>query len=101
MIELISCDLSPNGSNPQNRPKAVVIANTMKRLPPIKPITFSERYLEIYAPPITAMPVAIPCAAIEPPATANGFCAALRAIVDKKERSPNSAANTRANVLAI
>lgn len=65
------------------------------------PITFSETYLARTPPPSTAIPVAIAWAAIAPPATLIGFCAADRAIVARKERSPNSAAKTKANVLAI
>ena len=62
-------------------------------------MAFSEIYLATYDPPATAIPVAIAWAAIAPTATETGFCAALKAIVDKKERSPNSAANTKPKVL--
>ena len=82
-------------------PRAVVKAKARKRLPLIKPMTFSEIYLEMYAPPDTARPVASPCAAIAPPATLSGFCAALSAIVERNDLSPNSAANTRPKVLRI
>ena len=44
------------------------------------------------------MPVAAACAATAPAATATGFKAADKAIVDKKERSPISAANTNENI---
>jgi hypothetical protein len=40
------------------------------------------------------LPVAVPCAAMAPVATDMGFCAAPRAMVERKDRSPNSAANT-------
>ena len=65
------------------------------------PITFSEIYFATYDPPATAIPVATACAAIAPTATETGFCAALNAIVDKKDLSPNSAAKTSPNVLMI
>ena len=51
-------------------------------------MTFSDRYFDINAPPNTAIPVAEPCAKIAPIATANGFNAALNAIVDRNDRSP-------------
>ena len=80
---------------------AVVAANTKNSSPPIIPKTLSGTYLAMYAPPMTAMPVATACAAIAPVATLTGFCAAERAMVAMKDRSPNSAANTRAKMLAI
>jgi hypothetical protein len=43
-------------------------------------------------------PVAVECAAMAPVATERGFCAAPRAMVERKERSPNSAANTREKI---
>ena len=79
-------------------PSAVVMANTMNKLPPIIPMTFSLKYLDNNTPPATATPVAVACAAMAPVATASGFIAALSAIVEKKERSPISAANTSPNV---
>ena len=65
------------------------------------PIAFSEIYFETYDPPATAIPVARACAAIPPAATETGFWAALRAIVEINERSPNSAAKTNPKVLMI
>lgn len=47
------------------------------------------------------LPVADACATIAPAATPNGFCAAPKAMVVKKERSPNSAAKTKENVCRI
>ena len=47
---------------------------------------------------IIILPVAEAWAIMAPEATANGFWAALRAIVDKNERSPISAAKTNENV---
>lgn len=82
-------------------PTAVVAANIKNSAPPMYPIIFSETYLEMYAPPSTAIPVAIPWAAMAPAQTETGFCAADNAMVARKERSPNSAANTRAKILAI
>ena len=73
----------------------------MNNEPPMKPITRSDIYLAITPPPKTAIPVAAACAAIAPPATLTGFCAADKAIVDKKDRSPNSAANTKVKILNI
>ncbi len=58
-------------------------------------------YLATYDPPATAIPVATACAAMAPTATETGFCAALNAIVDRNDLSPNSAANTSPNVLMI
>lgn len=63
------------------------------------PITLSDKYFATTAPPDTAIPVATACAAIAPVATLKGFCAADKAIVERKERSPNSAANTRPKIL--
>lgn len=85
----------------QKIPRAVVTAKTKNSVPLTRPITFSDIYLAMYEPPYTASPVASPCAAIAPPATLNGFCAALRAIVERKDLSPNSAAKTRPKVLII
>ena len=65
------------------------------------PIALSDRYLAMTAPPATAIPVAMAWAAIAPPATLTGFWAADRAIVERKDRSPNSAANTRPKILKI
>ena len=63
------------------------------------PMTFSDKYLAKTAPPETAIPVATACAAMAPAATLTGFCAADRAMVDKNDRSPNSAAKTKPNML--
>ena len=71
----------------------------MNRTPPIIPMTFSDRYFATTAPPETAIPVATAWAAIAPAATLTGFCAADNAMVDKKDLSPNSAANTNPNIL--
>ena len=71
----------------------------MKSVPPIIPITFSDRYLARAAPPDTAIPVATAWAAMAPAATLTGFCAADKAMVDKKDRSPNSAAKTKPKIL--
>lgn len=76
-------------------------ANTRNKVPEIIPITLSEIYLASTPPPKTAIPVATAWAAMAPTATLKGFCAADNAMVDKKERSPNSAAKTRPNVLVI
>jgi len=38
---------------------------------------------------------------MDPAATETGFCAADSAIMEKKDRSPNSAANTNPNVVTI
>ena len=73
----------------------------MKRVPPMSPMTFSDKYLATTAPPETAIPVAAAWAAIAPAATLTGFCAADKAMVDKKDLSPNSAANTKPNILKI
>ena len=85
----------------QKIPMAVVNAKTKNSVPLTRPIIFSDIYLAIYDPLYTASPVASPCAAIAPPATLNGFWAALSAIVERKDLSPNSAANTRPKVLII
>lgn len=77
------------------------MAKTKNSVPEMMPITFSEMYLAKTDPPPTAIPVATPCAAIAPPATDTGFCAADRAMVERNDRSPNSAANTKAKVDAI
>lgn len=76
-------------------------ANTKKSVPPMIPMTRSERYLATYDPPSTATPVATACAAMAPAATETGFCAADSAMVERKDRSPNSAANTSPKMLAI
>lgn len=85
----------------QKTPKAVVTANTRKSVPPMIPITFSDKYLAKTAPPETAMPVATACAAMAPAATLTGFWAADSAMVDKNDRSPNSAAKTNPKILTI
>jgi hypothetical protein len=85
----------------QKIPKAVVTAKTMKRDPPMIPITRSDRYLATTAPPETAIPVATAWAAMAPAATLAGFWAAERAIVDRKLLSPNSAANTSPKMLKM
>ena len=82
-------------------PNAVVTANIMKRVPPMIPMTFSDKYFAKTAPPETAIAVATAWAAIAPAATLTGFCAADKAMVDKKDRSPNSAAKTKPNILKI
>ena len=76
-------------------------AKTMNRTPPMIPMTFSDRYFAKTAPPETAIPVATAWAAIAPAATLAGFCAAERAMVDKNDRSPNSAAKTKPKMLKI
>jgi hypothetical protein len=65
------------------------------------PITLSDRYLATTAPPETAIPVATACAATAPPATLIGFWAADKAMVDRNDLSPNSAANTSPKMLKI
>ena len=77
------------------------MANTMNNTPPMMPMTFSDRYLARTAPPDTAIPVATAWAAIAPAATLKGFCAAERAMVDRKDRSPNSAAKTKPKMLRM
>jgi len=64
-------------------------------------MVFSEIYFARAEPVTTAIIVAIACAAIPPAATETGFCAALSAIVEMNERSPNSAAKTSPKVLRI
>lgn len=73
----------------------------MNNDPPIYPTVFSDMYFARALPEATAIPVARACAAIPPAATETGFCAALNAIVEIKDRSPNSAAKTSPNVLRI
>jgi hypothetical protein len=77
------------------------MANIKKRVPPIIPITFSDKYFATTAPPETAIPVATAWAAIAPTATLYGFCAADKAMVDRKDLSPNSAANTNPKMLKM
>ena len=79
-------------------PNAVVKAKTINNDPPMYPITFSDKYFDKNAPPSTAIPVAVAWAAIAPIATETGFWAAPRAIVDKNDRSPNSAAKTNEKI---
>mmetsp|Transcript_47779 Transcript_47779/g.108415 ORF Transcript_47779/g.108415 Transcript_47779/m.108415 type:complete len:204 (+) Transcript_47779:201-812(+) len=74
------------------------MAKTMKSVPPMSPTVFSEMYSERMAPPATAPAVATVCATMAPVATLTGFWAAARAIVERKERSPNSAAKTNTKV---
>jgi hypothetical protein len=78
----------------QKTPRAVVSANTRKRPPATIPMRFSLMYFDRMAPEATAMPVAVACAPTAPAATEKGFWAAPRAMVERKERSPNSAAKT-------
>lgn len=49
------------------------MAKTMKRVPPMIPMTFSDRYLAKAAPPETAIPVATAWAPMAPAATLTGF----------------------------
>ena len=58
------------------------------------PISFSLKYLDRNAPEATAIPVAVACAPTAPAATETGLLAAPSAMVERKERSPNSAAKT-------
>ena len=90
-----------SGGGNQKMPRAVVKAKTRKSEPAINPTTFSLMYLAMYDPPATAMRVAAAWAAMAPVATLTGFCAAPKAIVERNERSPNSAAKTRPKVLAM
>ena len=62
-------------------------------------MTFSDKYLATTEPPETAIPVATAWAAVAPTATLTGFCAADRAMVDRNDRSPNSAAKTKPKIL--
>jgi hypothetical protein len=78
-----------------------VTAKITNNEPPIYPMTFSDKYFDMKAPPITAIPVAEACAAIAPEAIEKGLDAALRAIVVRKDRSPISAAKTKENVCSI
>lgn len=54
----------------------------------------------MYDPPDTAIPVATPWAAMAPTQTLTGFWAADNAMVDRNDRSPNSAAKTSVKILA-
>ena len=70
----------------------------------LEPVRAAESYLPkrlSYLLVLVLSPVADACAKMAPEATPNGFCAAPRAIVVRKDRSPNSAANTNENVCRI
>ena len=64
-------------------------------------MNFSDIFLAIAAPPMTAIAVETACAHTAPNPTQKGSCAAERAIVLRNDISPNYVANRSPKILSI